>query len=451
MDEPTNESAQEPKPTKKKRRRRRRASDGAREEAASGEAQTPEGLARRALGEIDRLVAKVARDLGVVVARGAGGESAAVMLPLSLPLGGAGELEARAEALVSALHEHIASAAAGATAFREGHVYCFFTGSPDSPYSRPPHPTFVFAGYAATGKPEWVSFPNLCLARKEPRVDRLYGDSPEVLALVQGPGELDEGLLPGFGRGSLVYRMLGQVVVGLVPADLDPRSRAERLALSLQIVETSQPGLRHRLRLNVVGIEVEAIAHAAAEQGEASAAEAFRKVLRATRGRVDALGRRAALAHKQGERLELAPHVTAILTRLRGDVLRVLKSRDYRTRHAEERHRSRERPTALAVADALAAGDGRFFYDERKATIVVLGPRHRVHVFSSSGRHVTSLELTPAEVERRLELERWRVLERVGSELFRDALKKTVERRDEADGSSGARNEAGPRGKAGEP
>ena len=122
-----------------------------------------------------------------------------------------------------------------------------------------------------------------------------------------------------------------------------------------------------------------------------------------------------------------------LLNRLRGDVLRVLKNRDHRTRHAEERHQSGERPTSLALADALAAGEGRFFRDEHKNTIVVLGPKHRVHVFSTAGRHVTSLELQPAEVERRLELKRWRFLERVGSDLFKDTLRRALSPDDFAD------------------
>lgn len=422
---------QAPAAKKKKRRRRRSrkaASEGEGGTSARPEARTAEALAREALAGIDRLVTRLSKELGVVVANNGHDEPPEVVLPLRLPLSARGPAKPRAAALLGELQRRIKAAAEGADAFREGRVYCFYTSSPDSPYSTPPHPVDVFAGYGATGKPEWVSFPNLCLERKEPRVDRLYGEAPEVLALTQGPGELDEGLLPGFGRGSLAYRLLGQVVLGLVPRDLDPRSSAERVALSLQIVETSQPGLRHRLRLNVVGLDTQAIAQAAAEQPATSAAEAFRKLLRATRSRVDALGRRAALAHRRGEALELDPHVKALLSRLRTDVLRVLKSRDYRTRHAEHRHRSRERPTSLAVTDALGAGDGRLLRDEHKDTIIVLGPRHRVHVFSSAGRHVTSLELMPTEVDRRIELKRWRYLGRVGSELFRATLKRALDR-----------------------
>ncbi len=380
-----------------------------------------EGVAAQAIAAIDRLVTLVTRELGIPHA-----QEGELTLPLLVPLAERKPSDQRVAALLADLRERVSAASASALAFQEGHVYCFFTNAPESPYSQPPHRTDVFAGYAPTGKPEWIAFANLCLARKEPRVDRLYGDTAEVLAFVQGPGELDAGLLPSFGRGSLIYKMLGQVVLGFVPTDFDPRSRAERVALSLQVVETSQPGLRHRLRLNVIGMPLEAIAQAAADQPESSPAEAFRKVLRATRGRVDALGRRAALAHRGGEGFDLGPPVTALLTRLRQDVLRVLKSRDYRTHHAQVRHESGERPTALAIADALAAGEGRFFRDDHKDTIVVLGPRHRVHVFTRSARHVTSLELQPAEVERRLDLKRWRFLEKVGSELFKDVLRKSL-------------------------
>jgi len=198
-------------------------------------------------------------------------ETAHATLPLSLELGpGLPDLPRRTADFLAAVRERVNAATLGVSAFREGHVYCFHTDQPESPYSSPPNAADVFAGYGPTGKPEWVSFPNLCLARKEPRVDRLYGDPPEMLAFVQGPGELDAGLLPDFGKDSLAYKLLGQVVLGLVPEDLDPRSRAERVALTIQLVETSQPGLRHRLRLNVLGIAPAAIATRAAEQRETS-------------------------------------------------------------------------------------------------------------------------------------------------------------------------------------
>ena len=419
MSEPGPESAA---PPAKKRRRRKK---------ARPEAPSVEVLAEAAYRAIDALVAKVAREEGLAIAGAAGpGASPQEIEPTPVPLV-LGAKKGREAELVSYLREHLGAAHRERATFVEGSVYCFHTDQPESAYSRPGKPTEVFAGYAPHGKPEWVGFANLCLERKEPRVDRLFGDSPEVLALVIGPDELASGMLPAFLRGKVGWRLLGQVVVGFVPRDFEPKSREERVALTLQVIETTEPdrrgGLTRRLRLNVIGLPVAEIAEVAASGDATSPAEAFRKVLRATRGRIDALGRRAALAHRQGGRFELAEPVMQLLSRLRGDVLRVLKSRDYRTQHAQERHQSGERPTALAIADALAAGEGRFFRDEHKDTVVVLGPKHRVHVFSTAGRHVTSLELTPNEVARRVELRRWKFLERPMSDLFKGTLKRQLE------------------------
>jgi len=428
MSEPASEV---PAPKKRRRRRKKKnpeapaqvpapvrpAPDAAPRPAPAG----VEELALAAYRALDALVGRIAREEGL----GVPGEVEATLVPLVL-----GKNQGREVALVAHLRDHLRAAQRESATFVEGAVYCFHTDQPESNYSRPTKATEVFAGYAANGKPEWVGFANLCLERREPRVDRLFGDSPEVLALIIGADELQSGMLPEFVRGRLSWRLMGQVVLGFVPRDLDLKSREERVALTLQIVETTEPdrrgGLMRRMRLNVIGLPVAAIAELAANGDATSPAEAFRKVIRATRGRVDALGRRAALAHRQGGVFDLHEPVQQLLTRLRGDVLRVLKSRDYRTQHATERHQSGERPTSLAVADALAAGEGRFFRDEHKDTVVVLGPKHRVHVFSTSGRHVTSLELTPNEVARRLELKRWKFLERAMSELFKGTLKRQL-------------------------
>ncbi len=332
--------------------------------------------------------------------------------------------EAEVGVLLTALRGQVADAIRGSTAFLEGHVYCFFSASPDGPHSRPPHPADVFAGFSPNGRPAWISFTNLCLARGEPRVDRLFGEPPELIALVIPADTLAGELLPGFGRDSLAWRLHGQVVCGLIPRDLNPRTRsADRVALTLQIIETQQPGGRGRLRLNILGLSPEAIAEAAAAADPTSSAEAFRRLVRATRERVDQLGRRAALAARRGETFDLADQVSALLVRLRSDVLRVFRARDHRTLHAEERHRSGERPTAQALTDALAASDGRLLHDGQKDTWVVLGPRLRVHVFSRAGRHVTSLELEPHEVARRVDLGRWRPAPRHAMELFKLQLR----------------------------
>jgi hypothetical protein len=45
--------------------------------------------------------------------------------------------------------------------------------------------------------------------------------------------------------------------------------------------------------------------------------------------------------------------------------------------------------------------------DTRRDTFVVLGANSRAHVFSESGRHITSLNLGPGEVDRKRQNARW--------------------------------------------
>jgi hypothetical protein len=193
----------------------------------------------------------------------------------------------------------------------------------------------------------------------------------------------------------------------------------ERVALTLQVVGTREGSGGERLRLNVLGLSQDAIAEAAAAGDPSSTAEAFRRLLRATRGRIDAIGRRLVRARGEARERELAALVGALAARLRADVLRVFKVRDYRTQHAHARHSEGDRPTASALSDLGAAGDGHFFRDDHKNTVIALGPRGRVHVFSPEGKHVTSLEMQPGEVERRVDRGRWRPLERAAQEAFK--------------------------------
>ncbi|MCB9787010.1 MAG: hypothetical protein H6744_10005 [Deltaproteobacteria bacterium] len=333
----------------------------------------------------------------------------ALEIDVSVPLGrGAAELDAAARALSQRLDAGLAEALRAAGAFEQGRVVCFLCGSSRCEHSSPPEGTSVFAGYAANGRPEWLSFANLCLARGEERVDRLYAEPPEIIGLIQGPSELVSELLPGFGQGERAWRILGQVVVGLVPRDLTARStRAERVALTLQLVETGARGQHRRLRLNVLGLTPEEIADAAADGEERGPAEALRRTLAETRARVDTLGLRLWRAAKAGEPADEGEPAMALLGQLRGDIERVFRSSRHRTRHAQERHVEGERPTALANEDLAQASDEQCLTDTRRDTIVVLGPQRRVHVFTAGGRHVTSLRLREGELDRKLARGRW--------------------------------------------
>lgn len=345
---------------------------------------------------------------------------------LNLPMNPASDQDdlALARQILSNCEQQVTDHLKATSAYRQGTVYCFLCDSSSCGHATPRDLRDTFSGYRPTGKPEWRSFTNLCIERQEPRVDRLFGDSPEIIALVQGADELHGELMCGFGKGSRTYTVLGQVVAGLIPLSLDPREpHGDRAALTLQVVETSArvPG---RLRLNILGLPLEHVVSAAADADGRGPAEALRRTIRTTRERLQSLDRRATTSERM-EATDLAESVHHMLCQTRGDLERVFRPLKRRTRHAQERHEGGERPTSRALADAHRATDERFLHDVERQTIVVLGPRNRAHVFSPAGRHVTSLQLRPGEVERKTDRKRWRPMRRIDVAEFRRALSAT--------------------------
>ncbi len=384
---------------------------------------SPEVKAARILADMRGLLRDLGAELGAP--RGGGFVVDEVDLRLSIPMRGGNDkaAAASASALVTQLRERVAEVVRGVTSFAEGHVYCFFTDASESAYSSPPTPNDVFAGYTSNGKPSWVSLANLCLERGVVDVDRLYGPRAQVVALMQRADELSEGLLPYFGRGSLAYELLGQVVVGFVPLTLNPKDQsAERVALTLQVARTTLRTGSHRLRLNVLGMTPLEIAVAAAEGHERGPGEAFRRVLQTTRQRLDVLGRKARQAQRDGAPLDMPREVDALLTRLRADCVRVFKARSHRTQHARVRAEEGDRPTSYALTDADAAAETKLFIDTHRDTIVVLGPRSRAHAFNKAGKHVTSWLLDPGEADRKTDKRRWRQLQPEHVSEFRKRL-----------------------------
>lgn len=331
-----------------------------------------------------------------------------VLVSIPLDRAAGGHLDAAARALASRIDARLAEALRAAGAFEQGRVYCFLCAATRCDHSDPPEATSVFAGYSANGRPEWVSFANLLLARGDERVDRLYAEPPEILGVVQGPAELASELLPGFGQGEDAWRLLGQVALGLVPRDLAGSSpRADRIALTLQLVETGARDGKRRIRLNVLGLSPEAIAEAAADDEERGQAEAFRRTLSEARRRVDTLGLRLWRASKAEEAVDEEALALSLLTQLRSDLERVFRASLKRTRHAQARHLEGGRPTDRANEDLANASPGQCYLDSRRDTVVVMGPQGRAHIYAADGRLVTSLHLKDGELNRKLSQGRW--------------------------------------------
>lgn len=377
---------------------------------ANGRQPGPEERVERVFREFYEVARTIAEEYGL--ARGEPFPIPAIQLPVRVALDTRPDAETqreRAIELVETYRDRILEGLTAHKAFRMGQVYCFQCDAPDCAHAGPSDPVETFVGYTATGKPSWLGFANVCLARGLERVDRLYGDHPEVVALVQMAEELSGELLPGFGSGSVAYNVQGQVVLGLIPENLRLEGDAgDRVALTVQVVETRTGSDRSRLRLNVLGLTVDQIAEAADRGPPRSVAARLAESLRIARQRLHSLGRRVEQRERRGSDTELDKRIGPLLHQLRGDLERIFKVRRERTRHAREHHEAGRRPIGQALTDTKRASGDRFLLDMRNKTIVVLGPKSRAHVFSPEGKHVTSLQLDPGELERKVGKRRWR-------------------------------------------
>src|SRR5690606_30784170 len=97
-----------------------------------------------------------------------------------------------------------------------------------------------------------------------------------------------------------------------------------------------------------------------------------------------------------------------------------------RTQHGMERSEENQRPTPKAYPDAGEANDASILWDIDQSTIVVLGAKGRVHVFTQQAKHVTSVVMQRPAVERRRQQGRWRLAEPEERGEFRIQIKQLI-------------------------
>jgi len=387
----------------------------------------------RVLGEVAwDVLQRMVREM---LARKAGGhlvEAHLDELDLRLPLffrGAHVDPGAFSEELVSRIEKVLDDAIQRAAAFRPGHAFCHRCGRASCDHSRPPSCRHVFVGYAPTGTPLWQDFAQHCLERKHPEVDRLYGDPPAFLTLVQTGEELGERLLEAFQAPS--YELKGQLLAGFFPLKTKEVEGRGVLALTLQVVATRASSSRPRLALNILGV---------APRGEELGAlwERYHEVpwRRAVRWAQSAL---SSIHHGRPADGPVDQRLEGVLRGTARRLERDLRSRGRRTRHAEQRHRSGHRPTRKALDDIQEAGSEDFLVDERTGTVVVLGDRGRTHFFTPQGRLVSSVRYSRDAIEKKRKLGLWRAASPAESEGLRQELQAGNESSAILQGSSDSR------------
>jgi len=345
-------------------------------------------------------------------------------LDLHLPLvldGAEDEPRRFAAELVESIDRVLDDAVQHAAAFRPGHAWCHRCERADCEHSRPPGCRHVFVGYAPTGMPRWEDFAQFALELKHPEVDRLYAQPPAFLTLVQGKDELHGGILQAFRDDS--YELLGQVIAGFysVPARLEEGRGV--LAVTVQAAASRPSRGRRRVGLNLIGLTPagESLDLLWERQDELP----WRRAVRWAQSALATLDRSRRGRGRNGRASgadELQQRVDGILSGLARRLERDRRARGRRTRHAERRHTSGDRPTRKAVDDAREANAESVMVDEARGTLVVLGERGRTHFFSPDGRLVSSVRYGREAIARKIKQDRWRPATEEEAEALRAHL-----------------------------
>ncbi len=283
----------------------------------------------------------------------------------------------------------------------EGAVYCYFSESADGEGSRPEEPRQVFDGYSSTGRPKFSDFVTMAIERKSPGLDAMLAGEDVILTHVQMGRVLRTAQLAEFGKASPVYRILGQVDAGLFKV----RGAETKAAFSFQVLRGQTLEGKPLLRVNPVG------KHTVIDLDDPSVARILRRFQLHLEDEALRLAGLEANANASAD-AQKAPNAEEFVKPLLQELARKLesraRSRGRRTEHADQRVEKSQRPTTKAYDDADRARDDALVWDDEEQTMVVLGPRQRVHVFSGDARHVTSVMMNRGSVEQRRRSHRWR-------------------------------------------
>jgi hypothetical protein len=304
--------------------------------------------------------------------------------------------------------------------FPPGKVYCHWCRSFSCDHTSPPETRSVFGGYTATGQPRWPEFVSVLLEKRHPRVDTIFRDGSPPITLVQAAEELSNEQLPIYGKGSPIYRIIGQVALGylLHPEAAGAGAKRAPLALTLQVVEAVDGGAP--FVINILGRLPDGTP--AFQAIEETSDSRLASALSTARRSLEELA--LLKVSRRRRHAERRRRVHAILHHLARNIERIHRQRERRTLHSQDRHLERGRPASTALKDALHAAPGSIYRDIEERTWVVIGPKNRVHVFNDEALHVTSIVYPGETVRQRTTHGKWRSPPTHEMSAFREALRR---------------------------
>ena len=249
-----------------------------------------------------------------------------------------------------------------------------------------------------------TSFRNV-LTTRPPGLDGLFADPPGVVVLDWEKAALHEERLGHFGENGEGFEVVGQVAIGLLNTDCLPGKSANdshRKPLSVQVIRLCAPRAKMLYQLRLAGMRWAEIDGRGATVPQRHPARQLSRALKNARRRLSTMIRKARAMERRGENVDVEGMVDQFIARFANEARRIYKPSVKRTKHAQLRHRGGDRPTSSAWADAREVATDKVLFDTRRETYVVIGKKGRAHVFTQTGRHVTSLRLAEVRSKEKL-------------------------------------------------
>ncbi len=338
-----------------------------------------------------------------------GEESKAVDLRLHLPLEG-GNLEALSRMLTEEWRALLEKDVLEQGLLVPGRAWCFSSESFDHPSSRPEDPRQVLVGYGLEGRPRYADLVTLAIERKHESVEELLAGKEGVVHFIERGEDICEGVKPAFDPDAVPYRLVAQAMVGLFAS----AEEGKRVALTIQVLERKgEDGVPRLLVQPVCAIDLSDLPD-----------PAIPRIVRGLQQKLALVAKQVAGRREAGEEADPAEPVMVELRAFARRLSHDARNRERKTGHARKREEEGARPTQLAFPEAKSARDHHLLIDPGEGTVVVIGKKGRIHVFSPDARHVTTVVMTPKSVRDRVRQGRWRPAEPEERGAFRAALER---------------------------
>ena len=297
-----------------------------------------------------------------------------------------------------------------AGSFQMGHVHCYLCESSSCSHSTPIQPSQVFAGYQSNGVPIWKDLHQILLDNNDEQATFFFDETHRLACLFVPGRELKKKLLPGFGKSSKTYDILGQVVFGYLQ-QISRKSNSiamDDLAITIQCVECRSPLNEFRLELNHIAMmppgvnPTSLLSMGKFERIYNSLSRAAEKIRHVES---EITSNSGISSDKKNQVLRQIPR---ILNEFARSIEFYNRQGNRRTIHARERS-GQNRPIQAATHDVKEATPANYFWDNHRKTLAIASKKGRVHIFTLKAKLVTSLRLTSEQIENRLIRKRWRM------------------------------------------